>query len=170
MAEPIAERLARIAAETLEKLAFVFSEPQKGMGSVLAADSASAQIQFSGSCSGTLVLTMSNPALSGLAANMLGLDDDADPTLDLKRDTLKEILNVICGKLLTELGGRTAVFQLQPPELLLDAATACMARPPTATTDLVFDEGGAQLRLFLDEPPDGDVGAVEPEAGTRRDP
>ena len=50
-----------------------------------------------------------------LAANVLGLDEDDEKVEEKARDALKELLNVSCGNILTELAGTEPVFDLSVP-------------------------------------------------------
>ena len=51
-----------------------------------------------------------------LAANFLGVDPGEARAEDLAQDATEELLNVICGQLLTRLYGCGYVFQLSIPE------------------------------------------------------
>lgn len=73
-----------------------------------------AVMNFRGGIRGKLLLAMSQEACRVSAANILGLEPDR--TLDPTRtaDALKELLNVVCGRILHELVPG-ADFKLRPP-------------------------------------------------------
>ena len=52
-----------------------------------------------------------------LAANALGIDDEDDIPDDAKVDSLKELLNITCGNVLTRTFGTSPVFNLSIPEV-----------------------------------------------------
>ena len=52
-----------------------------------------------------------------VAANMLGVDPDDEEAMDKGRDALKELLNITCGHLLTNIAGEEPVFDLTVPEV-----------------------------------------------------
>ena len=52
-----------------------------------------------------------------IALNFLGLDDDANIEDESAHDAFKEILNIMCGQMLTAIAGDEPIFQLGMPEL-----------------------------------------------------
>jgi CheY-specific phosphatase CheX len=137
--------LREAAATTLEELAFLFpldvQEGAKHKGPV----DAVASINFRGPFDGRLVLRVSGDLLGTIAGNMFG-DDEVHPEYH-QRDALGELANVICGNLLPAIGGASAVFTLDAPQVsLLELPTA---EVPLAQTCIALEEGHAELLLYL---------------------
>jgi CheY-specific phosphatase CheX len=159
MDEVLRETLARAAEQTFEGLAFMFAlspdEPPSPEP-----PSAAASVAFGGPFSGTLIVSVADVMLPQLAANMLGLDDGAEPSPDKQHDALKELANVVCGHFLPLLAGPTAVFDVEAPRFLADdpVPASCRGRAPSAVTRLSLDAGQAVLALFIDDltQPSGD--------------
>lgn len=85
-----------------------------------------------------------------LAANMLGLDSDDDLANERGEDSLKELLNVGCGNLLTELAGPDPVFDLEVPRAeKLDADGWGKFCHVEETVALLVDEYPLLVRLAL---------------------
>ena len=145
--------LAREAADTLEKLAFIFTFVEYAP-EVEVPGGVTARVSFSGPFGGSLVLRITPAALPELAANMLGLDE-GEPVADSQQhDALKETLNIICGNVLPAIAGTRAVFDLAPPDIV-DVSAAPPAGRLAGNALLALDEGLLQLWLHVD----GDPGA-----------
>ena len=70
-------------------------------------------MEFTGDLySGSLMMILPNNISNELAANILGIDDFSDEASELGQDSLKEVLNVICGRVLTEISGEEPLFDL----------------------------------------------------------
>jgi CheY-specific phosphatase CheX len=93
-----------------------------------------------------LELRTSAGVVQAITANMLGLDAAAEP---LQRDALGELGNVLCGNLVTAMTGGVGVFHLHPPRAMEAHELADALAPHESCVDLGFDEGRAQVRLFL---------------------
>lgn len=148
------EALAQVAAQTLEQLAFIFSFADDSAAADGCGDDAiGAQVTFTGPLSGEILMFISRAALPELASNMLGLEEGDTPPDDQQKDALGEVLNVVCGNLLPRIGGREAVFDLQPPAIIDTAQAArrideCRRTPAGwSTAVLSLDEG--ECRLYL---------------------
>ena len=74
-------------------------------------------ISFSGFKKGNLSLIVPEGMAGEIAANVLGVSDTDERTLTLAIDSLKEVVNVLCGKILTELEGENPIFNLSVPEV-----------------------------------------------------
>ena len=104
--------------ETLENLAFVFSDK-------LSVDDAQelfdqnefylSEMEFSGGLEGSLKLATEKEVGEIIAENMLGGMDAENGNLFI--DSLKEITNVICGKLVTEIAGTEPIIDLTIPQV-----------------------------------------------------
>lgn len=150
--------LQRVAEETFQALAFMFPlspEEAAAMAPTAAADAAAespctAEVRFSGPVHGKLRLDVSPGMLAPLAANMLGLEFDQEPTPEQQADALKELLNVICGNVLPELTSRSDVYNVDAPQLLEPAASpADDEYTALAQVALPLDAGAARLELFV---------------------
>lgn len=155
MNKTIDNALQQVVETTFESMAFMF--PMEEQDAMPALDApAIAAVTFTGPFAGRVTLEVSSEMLPELARNMLGLDDEIEPSLDQQHDALKEILNVICGNVLPELAGRKAEFAVNAPTVLdgLDA-DGDMGRL-AASADIALDSGQARIRLYVD------AGAVLP--------
>ena len=77
-------------------------------------------LNFGGAGRGVLRLMASAEAAAEVASNVLGVqlaDESDEDALDAAMDALKELVNVTVGHILPEVGGKSAVFDLSPPEL-----------------------------------------------------
>ena len=157
MRDQIEAVMFRVAEETLEKLAFVFSMPEEEREDLSLDATVEASVSFAGPFSGTLVMRVSSDGLSELAANMLGVEED-ETTQEDRLDALKETINVICGNLLPAIAGERAVFNIQAPRIALENETQYGGpdQAPVATVRLGIDDGQCDLHLFLEGgiPPD----------------
>ncbi len=90
-----------------------------------------ATITFTGARDGRLTLRLASEVLPLLSKNMLGDFDESEPSPDAAQDALKEMLNMMCGNVLTAWYGSDPVFKLHPPEVLTPEAEAT---PESAAT------------------------------------
>ena len=119
MTQDLQEHLAVVAERVFDTAAFLSSYPTQA-GELSAVDPVGATITFRGPHTGRLSLFVERQLLDTLVLNMLGEPDDEDPA-ERCLDALKEVLNMICGNLLTMCYGEAAVFNLSPPEILTAA-------------------------------------------------
>lgn len=98
----------------LEQFAFVFAEPGNGYGG-FPGEYLHASITFSGLHKGSISIAAPEPLCLMLAGNVLGLDRDA--AVEEAEDTMKELANVICGKVTVGMYGDREVFNLTIPSL-----------------------------------------------------
>jgi CheY-specific phosphatase CheX len=135
------------AAATFEELALllpsaVLTEEQEALPLV-----AAASVRFFGPRSGRLELRTSAGVMQAISANMLGLD--AAAAVPLQRDALGELGNVLCGNLVAAMTNGIGVFHLHPPRAMDGHELTDALAPNESCVDLGFDEGRAQVRLFL---------------------
>jgi CheY-specific phosphatase CheX len=108
--------IVRIFAEVLEKQVFLFPDPIDASELSAAPEKLLASsMTFTGKYDGGLVLAVPEALARTIAANFLGMDEDDPIVEEHGSDSLGEILNVICGHLLTALYGRDEVFDLSIP-------------------------------------------------------
>ena len=149
---PFDEILAREAADTLEKLAFLFAYPEEDRERFEAPDAVAVRVDFNGPFNGSLLMVVSSGILQELATNMLGIDEDDLVEESQKLDALKETLNVICGNLLPAIAGRQAVFNIAAPQMEAPAEEpgAAKGHLPVGLARLGLDQGSCDLFFFVD--------------------
>jgi CheY-specific phosphatase CheX len=114
------DTLAEVFCEIVEQMAFMFVEPIEAEEEAAPAPlkSVLAHLKFDGEFSGKLSLAVPVDMCAELAANMLGEEADDPDAISKGTDALKELLNVLCGNLLTAFAGEEPVFDLGVPEIL----------------------------------------------------
>jgi CheY-specific phosphatase CheX len=134
MARDYHAALDEVLCEVLEKQAFLF--PDKTPADALpkqAGNMLFAHIKFSGSVAkGELGFYAPEDMCREIAANFLGVDDDATEAATQAADALKEILNMVCGNFLTALAGGSVIFDLSVPAAQVVSQedwAAVLARP-----------------------------------------
>lgn len=115
--EVTAEKVREVFTRVMEKQVFLFAEDQDVEGMPDAGDWVEARMAFRGPMGGSLSLAMPKEAELELAANFLGKDADDPEVAACAEDSLKEILNVVCGHLLTAFAGEEPVFDLSIPKV-----------------------------------------------------
>jgi CheY-specific phosphatase CheX len=107
----------RVVTGTLEQFAFMFVETEDSKRLAdFPGDYLHAVITFSGPRQGSVALTAPETLCREMAANVLGVDAD-DAGSDIAEDSLKELVNIICGELTPALYGDKNVFELTVPSL-----------------------------------------------------
>jgi CheY-specific phosphatase CheX len=141
--------LSKIVSESLEKLAFMFLLSDSFRDPIPFLNAVTAEVSFTGVFSGRLAVVMSEPALKELAANMLGIDNEAVEQHHLN-DALKETANIICGNWLPVVGGDEAVFHIAAPRILSpsQAATALTGQSPSVLEKMSVDEEPCDVYFF----------------------
>ena len=92
-----------------------------------------AVMAFHGPVNGRLTLRVSSSVLPALASNMVGDMEGGDSTTEKGLDALREVLNMICGNLLTSWYGEDVVFELDPPGIV-----PIEAMPPASSASTRF--------------------------------
>lgn len=105
------------AADVLEKMAFMFSDPATP-DEIPWRESRfwRAVIRFEGPLKGTIAFFASADFAAVLAANVLGLERRVINN-EIAADALKELVNVICGEYCERAGGKQVIFNLTVPQL-----------------------------------------------------
>ena len=115
--------------DVVEKLAFMFGDPCDV--SELPSDGgiwSRASIRFHGGVSGVVSLSVPDDLCLEIAENILGMDmDEVEDELELGRDSLKEMLNVICGHVVPVLQGEGTDVWLDVPLLEQIPGEQCVA-------------------------------------------
>jgi len=108
--------LTDVATNVLEQQAFAFVEPCLDTQTETPnAPILRLSISYQGSTSGTLTLWMPYHLSIDLAANILGTDSNDAFAKNDAPDAMKEVLNVICGQMLTQAYGVNEIFSLSIP-------------------------------------------------------
>ncbi|MCE5229371.1 chemotaxis protein CheX [bacterium] len=111
-----AEALSDTFCRVIEQLAFMFAEPaEPDVVPQPAGPCVAVAMEFSGVFGGSLRLAVPAAICAELAGNMLGMDLDDGEAAARGTDSLKELLNITCGNILTEIAGTEAVFTLTIP-------------------------------------------------------
>lgn len=148
------EILSNVFLGVLEQFAFLFGDPgEEGMEPMLEEPYAHAFMSFAGAFGGRISVAVPVSLCNEVAANVLGLEPDEDEALEKSTDAIKEMLNITCGHMLTELAGCEPVFELSPPTVkMLDSVEAAsLACDPDGLT-LLVDNKPLFLTFALESP------------------
>lgn len=112
------QTVSDVFCEVLEAFAFMFADPLPADAAEVGGDEAlRVTMTFAGPSGGTMTLVAPEPLCRSLAANALGIDDEDAIPDEAKADSLKELLNITCGNVLTKTFGTSPVFNLSIPEV-----------------------------------------------------
>jgi chemotaxis protein CheY-P-specific phosphatase CheC len=113
------EQLDDMFCQTLEQYAFMFGEQVEKEEFPIEDDPfLFSGITFTGPLNGKVSLAIPKEQSAELASNVLGLSPD-DPEVEQEAiDSFKEMVNVVCGHVLTTLAGEEAIFNQSVPDLL----------------------------------------------------
>lgn len=142
MSETRTASIARIFCQVLERQAYLFAESMDAdaFGTEPCAW-LRATLRFGGDTPGVLRLAAGEPMAREAAANFLGTALE-DPSVEANhRDALGEILNMVCGHMLTALHGDHALHDLGIPALedITAREAEAMAASPGCLAFLVED-------------------------------
>jgi len=113
------ETIREVVEQVLGGSAFMFAEPAAGgQKPALESDGYYATMGFDGPASGTIGIAVPCELCVEMAVNILGLDVGADVEPSMASDALSELLNIMCGRFLTNLAGDEPVFDLTIPAVL----------------------------------------------------
>jgi len=111
------ETLIKVCCDVFENLSFMFGETIDLSEAESDSDAfISATMSFKGDKTGSLELVVPAETADTLAYNILGIDESEDLPPGSAIDALRELLNTICGQLLTTLFGDQPIFDLTVPE------------------------------------------------------
>lgn len=111
------EMLIKVCCDVFENLSFMFGEIIDLSEAESDSDAfISATMSFKGDKTGFLELVVPSETADTLAYNILGIDESEDLPPGSAIDALRELLNTICGQLLTTLFGDQPIFDLTVPE------------------------------------------------------
>lgn len=147
----LSRKLVEVTADTLEKLAFIFTFPAEDAPQADGQSREVVRVDFSGPFGGGMELSLPSAAMAELAVNMLGAEDGERLSPEQQRDALKELINVVCGNLLPVMAGHAEEFNLRPPYMVCDDSPVW--DEPTAVGYLMLESGACQVRMRVDPPP-----------------
>jgi hypothetical protein len=137
----------------IERTAFMFGE-SVGKEDLPIAQTpyVQASMCFRGPQRGVLSIATPRDACVQIAANVLGMEPEDPFVVQRAMDSIKEILNVTCGHILTSLAGERPVFDLSVPDVtdLEEPARVALLEDPR-TQAFVADDCPVLLRLTVDE-------------------
>ncbi len=132
--------LPKIFSDILSNMAFIFIANADEEEAQSANYTLQTRIFYFGACKGVLQLRCDGRFAALLAGNLLGVDA-ADSSAEQKRlDALKELMNVVCGNLVTALYGTEALFDLSIPVVV-----------PLLAGEPVESLPGAEVYTFIAE-------------------
>jgi len=141
------QKLLAAAGEVLETMFFTAVYGPAQADGPPAEPRVAARLDFEGTPSGALTLSVSEPAARALAANFLASGDEAGPLpVSQLGSVVCELANMICGSLLSHVKIEEH-FRLSSPELLPEGA-ACPPGPPSRSLDV--GDGIVDLWLALE--------------------
>ena len=146
--------IEEVFLDVVEKLAFMFGEPCDA--SEVSAESgvwSRASIRFHGDVSGVVSLSVPDELCLEIAENILGMDmGDVEDELEVGRDSLKEMLNVVCGHVVPVMQGEGSDVALDVPLLESVSAAECVAAASgDGVTAYNLDGSPVLLGFMLDE-------------------
>ncbi len=110
------EKIFEVLESVLEQFAFAFCETvDKDEIKDIPDEMIHSSLAFKGPYSGEIALVLSLDLCIELAGNVLGMDPGDEGVEDYGQDSLKELLNVLIGNVLTELYGEDAFFDFDTP-------------------------------------------------------
>jgi CheY-specific phosphatase CheX len=110
-----------------------------------------AVLPFFGPFTGQLTLAVSSEECVVFAANVLGTSAEDREAQEDAEDSLKEVVNVLCGQLLTEIAGDEVVFNLAVPGLqILDQEKWAALLHDAETLPFIADDVAMLIRLHVD--------------------
>lgn len=152
MEQKIQNIVAEVANDTLEKLAFLFVFPDEERVDDGPQPAMTGRVNFSGYFSGSLMIRISTSAVSELAVNMLGLDDDTEIPSAEEQDAFKEMINVVCGNILPAIAGNQVEFSIGAPEILSesDSEAEINKEKPLCVVRLMLEDGFCDVYFFIE--------------------
>lgn len=151
MASEHAEMLRAVFGDVIEKMAFMFAEmAEEDEIPDSVPESVEARMSFDGPINGVLAMVVPKEMCPEIAANSLGIDPDEEGAIEKGSDAVKELLNMVCGNMLTELAGVEPVFDLTIPQVSeLSADEWKQTRDDPGTIALVVDDYPVLVNLTL---------------------
>lgn len=137
------DKIHEIAVNTFEITCYMFPLEDWEITEIedfdLPTDRVRSMVEFGGAAEGGMVIKPSKELLTGMAANMLGVET---PTEEQEAGALCEIANIICGNTVPLFAHDENICHIHPPRLVV----------PAEDIDRTF-QGMAKesIQIFLDE-------------------
>ncbi len=147
------EIVSEVFCHVLEQVAFLFAEvaPPEGLAG-LDQPFVEASMAFDGQLRGRLTMAVPAGACAQIAANMLGSEVEDEAVTAGGLDSLKELLNVTCGHILTSLAGDRPIFDLSIPQVTdVDGEAVRALAGGSGAVGFVVEDSPVLLRLELRE-------------------
>lgn len=110
------EIAGKVCSDVFEQLAFMFCEEIDIEDITPEADSYMlVQMTYCGGQTGTIEMIVPTRLAENLAINIMGIDDTEEMEPGAASDALQEILNTICGRMMTAIYGEQVVIDLTVP-------------------------------------------------------
>jgi CheY-specific phosphatase CheX len=110
------EVLKEVFSEVIESMAFMFCEDENAVVPLVnEGPYCRATIRFNGFLEGAVQIAAPREFCVSLAANILGDEAGSEQVKEKAEDALKETLNTICGRFLSNYAGDSVVINLLPP-------------------------------------------------------
>lgn len=148
MKKKIEKVLEEIAVDTFEDICFMYPMPELGDSQKKMKREATVEVKYIGNRSGSLRIETRGALLSAVSANILGIEASVSKN---KKDALGEIANIICGNIVPYLGRGTKGYKIEAPRILRQNQLAQKKKNPLCEISLNFEEGRADITLFVDE-------------------
>ena len=149
MNKKVSNTMSRVAIQTLEQLAYMFTSPSEN-NDMLTPDATVASVPFSGPFSGRLTMKIDSLPVLELVANMLGIDENEIDS-EQKTDAIKETLNILCGNLLPQIAGNQEIFNIKTPRIIpKEELIESKNEEAYAATTLSIDDEMCSIYLFVD--------------------
>jgi CheY-specific phosphatase CheX len=125
--------ITHVVADVIKTMAFMFAEPVDVRKMSETTWNTSGWIktwmEFRGLLTGSLTICFPSELSRLIAANVLGVESSDKQAAIRGNDAVAELLNVICGHILTEFAGEEPVFDLTTPQTadigLMEVTTLC---------------------------------------------
>ena len=152
MSAALNKLLMRVAEDVFEGIAFMIPLPEDEVRD-FGVEATAASVSFEGPFQGRLVISLADQMLPALATNMLELEGETSPTVTQQHDALKELTNVVCGRLLPAISGSEAQFHVAAPELSENdfPGKPAPGQKQVAEAQIILDSGEVNLALFADD-------------------
>lgn len=119
MTQSTRDLLVQVLEKVLEQFAFAFCElVKKDELETEETEFVQSSLSFTGPKSGELSITMPAELCAEIAGNVLGLNPGEGDIVEYAQDSLRELLNVFAGNVLTTLYGEDALFDFGTPSIV----------------------------------------------------
>jgi len=118
MSSKASDAIASVFPRVLEEQTFLFADPSDlNFAASPPREAVCVSITFSGANAGKLEMGISATLGREIARNLLEIEPGEEPPDSAAQDALRELLNVTCGNILTEMAGDKPVFNLSLPQI-----------------------------------------------------